>query len=250
MNKKIGAILIVIALVIGAYLFYFQEKQPIVVEEIINQGVASTSPTTLPETSPTLDKSWQVLEQYLVAAKAHDIAAVENLSYQLSDSCKKIAESEDAKKDCEARMDTVYNFGSQLQKTDFKYIWSDSKQIVLATDWLESDEGDLAARIRSTIYFTRGEDGSLKVLSFKPAQGTFISKFDKKEGGPQIKLTAEEIKARLIKYTEDADKDGVEDYVETCSGTSNNSTCIKTDPKKRDTNRNGWWDGVEALFYK
>ncbi|MDO8565494.1 MAG: hypothetical protein Q7R67_02655 [bacterium] len=29
-----------------------------------------------------------------------------------------------------------------------------------------------------------------------------------------------------------------------------NSNCIETDPAKRDLDKNGWWDAVEALFYK
>ena len=30
----------------------------------------------------------------------------------------------------------------------------------------------------------------------------------------------------------------------------NQNICVETDPTKRDLDNNGWWDDVEALFYK
>jgi len=41
----------------------------------------------------------------------------------------------------------------------------------------------------------------------------------------------------------DTDKDGLTDFNERCeSGFSN---CIKTDPLDRDSDDDGWWDGIE-----
>lgn len=43
----------------------------------------------------------------------------------------------------------------------------------------------------------------------------------------------------------DSDKDGRTDYDELCKGAMEaNPNCVKTDPNKRDTNDNGWWDGI------
>jgi hypothetical protein len=147
-------------------------------------------------------------------------------------------------------MDNVYSIGSSLKKEYFTYTWSDNKQIVLATDWSIGTEGDFATRMRAIIYFVIDQSGNIKLLSFKPAQGTFISKYDKDASGNPVKLSDKELNDRLIKFTEDKDQDGIEDFIETCSGISDTSACIKTDPTKRDTNGNGFWDGLEAIFYK
>jgi len=243
-NKIIIAIVVVVLAGLGFYFFQNRGSAPVV--EIEHNA------TSTPETGTKLtnfDLAWNVLQQYLAYAKAHDVAGVEKLSYQLTDSCKKYNESEANKTDCDARMNTVYNFGYSFKKSDFIYEWSDKKQIILSTDWAVSGEADYSARMRSIIFFI--VDGStIKVLSFKPAQGTIVSKFDKKEGEPEVKLSEAEVQRRLVEFTEDKDKDGIEDFVEQCLGSSNTKDCVKTDPTKRDSDRDGWWDGVEALFYK
>lgn len=55
---------------------------------------------------------------------------------------------------------------------------------------------------------------------------------------------------RLTKYTEDKDEDGMEDYLEECLSSSQDETCIKSDTNNKDGDGDGFWDGIEALFYK
>ena len=58
----------------------------------------------------------------------------------------------------------------------------------------------------------------------------------------------EEVDTRLIIYTEDKDKDGIADYIEECIPADIKDTCVPTNPKIRDTDGDGLWDGVEALM--
>ena len=138
--------------------------------------------------------------------------------------------------DCEGRMGSAYSYGSTLKKEDFTNVWSDEKQIILSTDfWLESSEDmDQYGRFRSIIFFVKSETG-WKLLSFSPTKGGATNK-----GA----ASQEEIDARLIRYTEDKDEDGAEE----CIPAETKDTCVATNPKIRDTDGDGLWDGVEALM--
>jgi len=77
------------------------------------------------------------------------------------------------------------------------------------------------------------------MLSFSPFKGNATDK-----GA----ASREEVIARLTIYTEDKDKDGIADYIEECIPADIKATCVSTNPKLRDTNGNGFWDGTEALI--
>lgn len=218
-------------------------------KQVSNHNVASenfdvsTSTEQGPGNNPTTgnsekDKAWNVLEKYLKAAKEHDIKSVSKISYQLTDSCKKYSTETD-KADCDAKMDTVAYFGSTFNYNDFTEVWSDSKQIILATDFRYEENDSAVSRSRGIIYFVIDQDG-IKILSFNHAKGSIIQKGE---------ASKEELTDRLIRFTEDNDKDGKEDYLEECLSVSQDSACKLTDPKVRDSDGNGFWDGTEALFY-
>ena len=45
----------------------------------------------------------------------------------------------------------------------------------------------------------------------------------------------------------DSDEDGIVDKDEKCEGAAQyDPRCTKTDPNKKDTDGNGWWDGIDA----
>ncbi len=189
--------------------------------------------------SGPLTQSWNTLQKYLKAAQNKDVETLKNLSYQVSDSCKNYNESAENKKDCDQKMDTVAYFGSVFVKKEFINVWSDDRQTILSTDFKWDEDKDRMARSRGIVFFVKGEDGVLKVLSFNDAKGAFVSKGDAKK---------EELEARLIRYTEDMDMDGKEDYLEECLSAAQTEFCKKTDPKVRDTDGDGLWDGIQVLF--
>lgn len=192
---------------------------------------------TLPLSNAPEDVAWAVFQKYLGYNKDQNLEGVRSMVYKVASVCN------DPKTtiDCKARMGSAYQYGSALKKEDFVNVWSDEKQIILSTDfWLESSKDlDQYGRFRSIIFFIKGTDGSWKLLSFSPTKGGATNK-----GA----ASQEEVDARLIRYTEDNDKDGIADYEEECLNKPDDLSCVKTNTKIRDTNGDGFWDGVEALM--
>ena len=122
---------------------------------------------------------------------------------------------------------------AKLNKTDFVNVWRDDKQAILSTNPIRTDTADNYSYDKKQIFFIK--DISLwKVMNLDISAGS-IPKSWGAEG-------EKELQSMPI----DSDKDGVADRVETCSGAEQyNSRCVKTDPNNRDTNGNGWWDGIE-----
>lgn len=208
------------------------------------QEATTTSQTPVPPPQGGFvalrDQAWIVLNQYLAYAKAKNIEGLKTVSYQLSDSCKNYTVSEENKKDCDAKMETVAFLGQELKKERFIYTWSDKKQIILATDFRNEENDVRISKSRGIVYFVIDSNGSIKLLSFNHAKGAFIDKAN---------FPKEQWEERLTTFTADKDEDGKEDYLETCSSATQIKGCVKTDPTKKDTNGNGWWDGIEVLFY-
>lgn len=193
---------------------------------------------TLPFSNDPKDVTWKLFQKYLAYNKEKNLEGVRSVVYKVAPVC----ENPQQRIDCEARMASAYSYGSALKKEDFVNVWSDKKQIILVTDfWLESlpDDMDQYGRFRSIIFFIKGANDEWKLLSFSPIKGGATSKGSASQA---------EVDDRLIRYTEDNDKDGIADYEEECLTRPNDSTCLKTNPKLRDTDGDGLWDGVEALI--
>jgi len=238
----VGAILIVSALVFG--LKINKAKAPALTEEtsITTTTVATTTTTTTKsEIKTTLSRTaWTVFQNYLSFAEANNLTGIKSLSYQLSPTCADEAKTEE----CNALMDNAYFFGKDMKEKDFTNIWSDSKQIILSTDFQKKDVGTTTvAYTREIIYFIQNSQGSSKILYFSPEDGVIILRKD---------LSDEEIDTRIRNMTKDSDQDGLPDTVETCAGYAVEANCPNkiTDPNKRDTNGNGFWDGIEIFFKK
>ena len=138
-------------------------------------------------------------------------------------------------------MDNAYSFGSPFTKKDVPHIAYDDKQIILYGDYQKNLNGDAPAIARGIIYFVR-EGANIKFLSFNPFQGAFIIR-----NGTEATST---ISAKLDSMTADSDGDTLADDIGTCSDQNELITCTPTDPHKKDTDSNGWWDSTEAVFYK
>lgn len=252
MNKNKKTIVIIAAFVVIASFFVVIGKkgfnfsaEPVVSEnqekttisDSLKQIGSDLPGQTLPLSNDPKDVAWAVFQKYLGYNEDQNLEGVKNTVYKVASVC------EDPKTtiDCKARMNLAYKYGSTLKKEDFKNIWSDEKQIILSTNfWTESSKDlDQYGRFRSIIFFIKGTDNEWKLLSFSPAKGGAINKGE---------ASQEEVDQRLIRYTEDNDQDGRPDYEEECLQAQDKSTCTQTNPKLRDTDGNGFWDGVEALM--
>lgn len=215
-----------------------QDEKPNVENQIMKTEINPTLPDiTLPLSGAPKDVAWNLFQKYLSYNKSQNLEGVKSVVYKVASVCN------DPKTliDCKARMGSAYSYGSAFKKEDFKNVWSDQNQIILATGfWTESSTDlDQYGRFRSVIFFVKGSDQGWKLLSFSPTQGGATGK-----GA----ASQEEVDARLLRYTEDGDQDGVSDYVEECLSAKTKDSCVPTDPKLRDTDGDGFWDGVQALM--
>lgn len=184
-----------------------------------------------------LEQGWAVFEAYLAAAREHDLQKVADLSYQLSDTCK----DETRQEECNALMDNVAFFGQSFVKESMWLFGRDRKQIILTGDYVENVEGDVPSITRPIIYLVRDGD-TIKLLSFNPFQGTFHFRSED--------TATSTIAERLRKAVADSDRDALPDMTENCEDNTADTTCIKTNPRKKDSDGDGWWDSIEALFYR
>jgi hypothetical protein len=187
------------------------------------------------------DEAWGIFQKYLTAAKNHDLPTLTSLSYQISATCK------DPKQQatCYGKMDDIYTAGKVLQEKDFTHIVSDNKQLIIYTDWTQARSDILTSVQRSLIYFTRNSVGTPQVLWITPSELEYTGN-DGPDGKPR---TPAQISAQIKLMTADTDGDTIDDQVETCSDAGVTNTCVKTDPTKKDSDGNGWWDSIQQFFY-
>lgn len=202
--------------------------------EQTNQIKLELPEQTLPLSNDPKTLAWAVFSKYLAYNKDQNLEGVKSIVYKVNPVCATAVASDE----CKNRMDSAYSYGSAFKKEDFVNIWSDSKQTILATDFKIVEDDNFISRTRSIIFFIKDRAG-LKLLSFSPGKGAVLTK---------TSTTREELLGKLNLYTEDNDRDGIADYDEQCLGVPEGQACTKTDPKLRDTNGNGLWDGVEALM--
>lgn len=255
MSKRAIILISAILLAIIAFIFWRLNRQnvPISLEELNAQNSSTSTESISTENSGTSsesstlsqseqaareitkDTAWQLFQTYLEFAKNRNAEGIRQIVYKVAPVCEN---PEKTKDDCDKRMDSAYYFGSQLKKEDFVNVWSDRKQIIMATNFnVTSDEYSIQ-RSRAIMFFIKDSSGNLKLLSFSPTKGVIVDK--------NSNASSEELNTRVVRYTEDNDNDGMPDYQEECL--TGETGCVKTSTKLRDSNNNGWWDGVEALM--
>lgn len=193
------------------------------------------SDITIPLPDTPKDKAWAVFQKYLGYNKNRDIEGVRSVVYKIAPIC----EDPKTRVDCEGRMGLAYIYGSALKKEDFTNVWSDDRQMILSSDFKTEENSDNINRTRAIIFFIKDESGNLRMLSFSPFKGASTNKGT---------ASREELIDRITRYTEDKDEDGAVDYIEECIPADTKDTCVPTNPKIRDTDGDGLWDGVEALM--
>jgi hypothetical protein len=211
-------------------------KRPLLILGVVAAAVLiAFAVKSLPNRSESIkNQAWAVLEEYLTAAQAHDLEALRVLSYQLSDTCL----DPERREACNALMDNVYNLGQLFVKEDFMNILFDDKQVILYGEYNMNLAGDVPGITRPIIYFVR-EGDQVKLLSFHPFKGTLVFRGEN---------STSTIVTRLEDSVKDSDGDTMPDQVEEC--VKADEECIKTDPNKKDTDGDGFWDSIEALFYE
>lgn len=235
--KKI--LYILVGLIILGVILFFAKPNPVSPENKNNFTTTKKDNSlipdfTLPFSNDPRDIAWKLFQEYLSYNKARDVEKIRSVVYKISPVC----EEKKTIIDCESRMNAAYQYGSNLKKADFENIWEDDKQLILSSNFWEEENDVSIGRFRSIIFFIKDQSG-LKLLSFSPAKGATIQKSD---------ASIEELKTRAVRYTEDNDNDGKSDYTEECLDATPDKTCIKTDPKLRDSDQDGFWDGIQSLF--
>jgi hypothetical protein len=185
------------------------------------------------------DSAWAVFEKYLGFVKAHDIDGLKTVTYQLGGTCSDPTKT----KECYQIMDDVYEKVKIFNKEDFINVDFDSKQIVLATDHWTSQSDNTRSLLRQIIYFYRDPVSGPKVIAYTvPFEVTFVTiDFS-------LKTATSTIDTRLKERVQDSDRDYLPDEIESCSTEGASPDCPKTNPNKRDSKRDGWWDGVRIFI--
>ncbi len=191
------------------------------------------------EAAQIKDSAWNVFEQYLSDLKAHNLTDLKTITYKLSGTCTDSTKTAE----CFGLMDKAYNAIKDFSKDEFIQVSFDSKQIILSTDFRTIQDGNARILIREIIYFYRDSASNPKVIAYTlPFEQTFIT-IDFSQ-----KLATSTIDSRLNDRVKDTDGDYLPDEIENCAFAEASSSCIKTNPNKKDSKGDGWWDGVRIFI--
>ena len=244
MNKKVTSLLIglLALIIIISGVVVYKKKHPkdfvLPVRQSTNAEVL-ISPSTLITTADDkalAHRAWTTFIEYIAFAKAHDTKGLSTLTYKLSANCTDPSKV----KECNSAMDGLVALRNILDENMFTHIMYDSKQIILSTDYKKEENKQVRGYSHAVIYFIRDKNDALKIVGFGPSQGRYLAKLPGQ--------TDLELETALADRLVDTDKDGVADFVEVCKDPSPNEVCVKTDPLNRDTDKNGYWDGIQKFL--
>ena len=259
MKNKLIVVAILVFVIIGLAVFSFREpaRAPAVIDgeletmeevlevndnkqETINDGQGVMNEAVGVSAVLTKEDLWKIWIRYLGFAKEKNIEGIKSISYQVSEACTK----PELKGECEEKMTAVYTAGSVLRKEDFNNISADSKQAILRTNLKIEETVEAFTATEGKIVFALNPLGKMSLLHLDPAQTWSVRK---KTGS-----TTEEMKTRLYAFSKDTDVDGLSDELEKCIFPDEwiVLACTETNPNKRDSDGDGWWDGVEYYFLK
>ncbi|MDO8569272.1 MAG: hypothetical protein Q7R89_00565 [bacterium] len=144
MNKPVGVLIPLLAISIVFFLGYKGFGWENSFKTVFN--------LPLPWQDESKREAWTTFQNYLEFARTHNLSGIRSLSYQISATCSDSSKE----KECFALMDSVYAIASPFKLSEFKYIQSDERQIIMYTD------GPTVA----ILYFTRIEN-TTKVLGMR-----------------------------------------------------------------------------------
>ncbi len=199
-----------------------------------NTSFVAPSPTpTIDNNAATSDDLWPIFDKNADALKNKNIEAFNATSY------KKITAAEESQFYQLASF--LYSEMKKINKDDYTNKYRDDNQAIYSTNPVREDSSISYSYKQGFVMFVK-KDGLWKLLSIIPNKEWSISKSGTNE-------TPEQIEKDLQEMILDSDKDGITDMDELCKGAQEfNPQCVKTDPRNRDTDGDGWWDGIEANF--
>lgn len=195
--------------------------------------------TVINKNLPMPEKAWQTFETYMTAAKNHDLQTIKRLAYKLSPICTGALTDKTKEAECFSRLDQAYSAGSTLKKESFKNSFFDSKQVILFTDIKFTETPDTKIAAKSFIYFVTDSENNLKLLSLELGREFTVKKSEQAPG------TVDSV---LSERTKDSDSDGIEDVVESCGIKISDAECVDTNPNKKDSDGDGYFDSIDKLL--
>lgn len=239
-NKLVIAVAIIIIVAIG---FYFFDKKTAVAPEVsapqdnlsLNNANASSSTSTLVTkgSSEVASDPWTAFDDAGNALKDADATAYNGFSFR-----------QVGPKDLDQfhqMAPLIYkSYYMNLKKSDYVNHWQDNNQAIYFTTPARNDSTDSYGYSERRVMFVK-TDNSWKVLAVSFPAWSILKASSTGE-------TADQVEQKLQSMMKDSDQDGVIDNDENCLGPDNANGCVKTDPSKRDTNGNGWWDGIEDFM--
>lgn len=180
---------------------------------------------------------WVAFDKVLSSEKNHDINGINSASEKPFDCGTATVGA------CSSLMDFLYRVQSTLIKSDFVNKWEDGKQIIFSSKPMKADTATSKGYKVSFIYFVKdAASGTVRLIGVKPNVRFSYDTVN-------TDLTNSQIEKELQNMMLDSDLDGLTDVEENCEGAKQTEKiCVKTDKDKRDSNGNGWWDGVEVLL--
>lgn len=201
------------------------------VAKVSNLPKATSTPIKSTATASASVDLWAIYDKMTLALKNKDVDAFNAVSYDQVPSSQKSQFNQIAT--------FLYDQSIKIDKSSYVNKWQDSKQAIYSTNPEKMDDDEVYKYSQGTVMFIN-KDGSWKILLTSPERGWNVVKSGTNSTPAQIE---KDLQAMML----DSDKDGKKNDEETCSnGEQYNSRCVKSDPNKRDTNGNGWWDGIEA----
>jgi predicted RNase H-related nuclease YkuK (DUF458 family) len=188
-------------------------------KETTEVAVKTETLVNVTTSSNSSNDPWVIIEKYKGYIKTKDMVGMNSLMYKKFEPCSTRVE-------CDVAFSLIGLYDIEgLNKSNFINRWEDDKQIILATEIkTDASSGEKYHSI-NRVFFVKDTDQSLKILILGGEGDNMLS--------------------GLV----DTDKDGLTDQEEKCEGASKyRGDCKITDPSKRDTDGDGWWDGVEDKF--
>lgn len=244
MNKKIIAILAVAAALIVVVAIPGSREEASV-SVVSPEGQGNQMPATpLEQTGVTRDPSTpsrtpqETFQAYRAAARSSDREAIIAVSWKVSDAC-----SAELTPECADRIRAVVEATENMEASQLTVAVVDDRQAILSTPVRFFETPDAYFAEQKVAYLAR-KDGTWRVAGIDPGRLWSIPRTSV--------MSQEEVRKRLEADILDSDRDGITDRMERCDlpPTMQWMPCTQSDPEKKDSKGDGWWDGIRQFVIR
>jgi len=190
---------------------------------------SNTSATPVPASIPTISKDamkkyWDVVDTSKLALTLNQIDLYNSINAkQITCDINTVT----CKDKIKAQLDVYEN----IDQNDYVYGWEDARQAILSTDMYKMTVRGNTYYAKDFLYFYINKDGKRSILAYHTSSLE----------------TNSSVEAKLL-FT-DTDYDSLGTVREKCETPyKNDPTCFVSDPSIRDTDGDGWWDGLETFL--